>query len=80
MTTPSYGPLDRHLLDACKEHLNAALISFGNWCINRANGDHDQYTTLTMLKRRATDIESAVNKAGWRAITEFNQANETKDL
>lgn len=80
MTTTNYGSLDQHILATRDAKLNEALTSFGNWCLSRAAGDHDQYTTLTMLKRRATDIENSVNKAGWRAANEFTQANATQDL
>lgn len=56
--------------EARKAELNRRLEVLAQWAVARAQGDHDEDTTLTMLKRRVEQIEDGVNRAGWRAAAE----------
>lgn len=55
---------------ARKEKLNECLLNLSKWAESRAAGTHDADTTLTMLKKRVQEIETQVNRAGWRATVE----------
>jgi len=59
---------------ARKAELNRRLLVLAEWAVKRATGDHDGDTTLTMLKKRIDEIESGVNRAGWR---EANRESES---
>lgn len=54
---------------ARKEELNRRLLVLAEWAVKRATGDHDEATTMTMLKKRVLEIEDGVNRAGWRAAS-----------
>ena len=53
---------------ARKARLNRDLVIIGNWCIKRAEGNHDQDTTMTMLTKKLIKLQSDINKAGWAAM------------
>lgn len=53
---------------AKKQRLNDGLRTIAEWCISRADGDHDTDTTLTMLERKATSLRGLVLKAGWKEV------------
>ena len=59
---------------ARKAELNRRLLVLAEWAVKRANGDHDEDTTMTMLKKRILEIEDGVNRAGWR---EANRESES---
>jgi hypothetical protein len=49
-----------------------------HWCAKRAEGEHDDDTTMTMLLKKVNELPHQINKAGWMALDEFNkQNNET---
>lgn len=60
---------------ARKERLRQGLLTLASWAQSRANGEHDDETTLTMLERKAAELRSAVNKAGWAAIADRHSPN-----
>lgn len=47
-------------MSAKKDRLNAGLRSLAEWCIARADGEHDTDTTLTMLERKANVLRDRV--------------------
>lgn len=71
-----YDDFTNHVMDARKLRLNEVLHTLGDWCHARAAGDHNEMTTLTLLSRRISEIESSVNRAGWRAAAEYNKPSE----
>jgi hypothetical protein len=52
--------------------LNTGLLNLSEWCKSRAEGQHDQYTTLTMLEKKATELKHRVDKAGWDAMKDYH--------
>ncbi len=52
---------------ARKIALKHQLAILSDWAQNRANGDFNERTTLTVLKRKLVEIEDKVNKAGYAA-------------
>ena len=77
------------ICDARKARLSEALQTLSKWCAKRSEGDHDEDTTLTMLKRKCSEIEDSVTRAGWResarqareeAEATLEEANESGDL
>jgi hypothetical protein len=52
---------------ARKERLNQGLLTLSSWAASRAAGDHDEDTTLSMLKRKVAELHDAVDRAGWLA-------------
>ena len=59
------------LNEARLARLNTGLLNLAEWCKARAEGEHDQYTTLTMLERKAADLKHRVDKAGWDALKDY---------
>lgn len=59
-------PIDR-AADARRRQLNEDLRALGAWCLSRADGDHNEETTLTMLERRAGDLRRRCLDAGRRS-------------
>ena len=60
---------------AKKDRLNAGLRSIAIWCMDRANGQHDTDTTLTMLEKKAAALRGRVIAAGWAEIDRKNAAS-----
>lgn len=52
------------------DRLNRGLRTLGQWCFERAAGEHNEETTLTMLIRKVGELEEAVLRSGWAASTE----------
>ena len=52
--------------------LNARLTTLSIWAQDRADGEFNHHTTLTMLKRRVEDIEDAVSKSKCEAYGTYN--------
>jgi|688.fasta_scaffold01478_38 hypothetical protein len=52
---------------ARKERLNRGLLTLSSWASSRTIGNHDEDTTLSMLKRKITELCDAVDRAGWGA-------------
>jgi hypothetical protein len=71
----SFGPKRNQkgttISEARRTRLKQALVALAKWASARAEGDHDTETTITMLKRRASEIQDQVDRAGWAASTEF---------
>jgi hypothetical protein len=66
------------LYTARRNRLNEGLCTISDWCAKRAEGNYDDSTTITMLLRKVNELPHQVDKAGWRALDEFNkQNNET---
>jgi hypothetical protein len=61
--------------EARRKRLAWGLLALANWCVSRAESDHDDTTTLTMLERKTSDLVNATNKAGWDAVADFIQPN-----
>lgn len=62
--------MDPAIETARTERLKLGLHNLAAWCHARAEGEHDNETTLTMLKRKAAELEDAVNRAGAAAASE----------
>ena len=60
---------------ARRKRMAWGLLALANWCVSRAESDHDDATTLTMLERKTRDLVNATNKAGWDAVADFIQPN-----
>ena len=60
------------LKEARLARLNTGLLNLAEWCKARAEGQHDQYTTLCILERKATDLKHRVDKAGWDALKDYH--------
>jgi hypothetical protein len=58
--------------------LNTGLLNLAEWCKSRAEGQHDQYTTLTLLERKAAKLKHQVDRAGWDAVKDYHNTNSTK--
>jgi len=56
--------IDQAITDARIKRLNEGLLSLSDWCKSRSENPHDQYTTLTMLEKKATELKHKVDKAG----------------
>lgn len=65
--------IDIAVNDARIKRLNEGLINLSGWCKSRSENPHDQYTTLTMLEKKATELKHKVDKAGWAAANEFKE-------
>jgi hypothetical protein len=52
--------------------LNTGLLNLSEWCKSRAEGQHDQYTTLTMLEKKAAELRHRVVKAGGDALKDYH--------
>lgn len=66
------------LYTARHARLIEALHNLSHWCAKRAEGEYDDYTTMTMLLKKVNELPYQINKAGWMALDEFNkQNNET---
>jgi len=70
--TPSSGSERRpcsasSVMVARNRNLSDRLASLSGWCKSRSEGIHDTETTLTMLKKKVSNIEHRVNQAGWNA-------------
>lgn len=61
-------------LKARKARLNQGLLTLASWAQSRATGEHDEGTTLTMLARKVGDLNQAVQKAGWHAVEQHEEA------
>jgi hypothetical protein len=59
---------------ARKERLNQGLLTLSSWAAGRAAGDHDEDTTLSMLKRKVAELHDAVDRAGWLASTKADES------
>lgn len=59
--------LGSRMRDARRRRLSADLRALGKWCLSRADGDHNEETTLSMLERRAGNLRRRCMEAGWRA-------------
>jgi hypothetical protein len=69
---------DKILYTARHARLIEALHNLSHWCAKRAEGEYDDYTTMTMLSKKVNELPHQINKAGWMALDEFNkQNNET---
>jgi hypothetical protein len=69
---------DKILYTARHARLIEALHNLSHWCAKRAEGEHDDDTTITMLLKKVNELPHQINKAGWMALDEFNkQNNET---
>jgi hypothetical protein len=69
---------DKILYTARHARLIEALHNLSHWCAKRAEGEHDDDTTMTMLLKKVNELPHQINKAGWMALDEFNkQNNET---
>lgn len=53
--------------EARDARLKMGLLNLAHWCFQRAAGDHDDETTLTMLETKANELRSKVLRAGWAA-------------
>ena len=51
------------------------LYSISAWCASRADGEHDDETTMTMLQKKTSDLSHAIDKAGWNAASDFLKPN-----
>jgi len=69
---------DKTIYTARHTRLIEALHNLSHWCAKRAEGEYDDYTTMTMLLKKVNELPHQINKAGWMALDEFNkQNNET---
>ena len=55
---------------ARKERLESALHTLAAWASNRARGDFDTDTTLTILETKVAEIRGSIDRAGWAANQE----------
>jgi geranylgeranyl pyrophosphate synthase len=68
-----------HIARARKERLNQGLLTLFSWAAGRAAGDHDEDTTLSMLKRKTAELCDAVDRAGWLASTKADESEREMD-
>jgi hypothetical protein len=59
---------DKLLYTARRNRLNEGLRTLSEWCAKRAEGDYDDYTTITILLRKVNELPNQIDKAGWRAL------------
>ena len=52
---------------ARRERLKSGLITLSEWCKRRAEGAHNEDTTMEMLRKKVESLKDAVNRAGWDA-------------
>lgn len=64
---------DKALYTARRTRLIEGLRTLSQWCAKRAEGDYDDYTTMTMLLKKVNELPHQINKAGWMALDEFNK-------
>jgi hypothetical protein len=64
---------DKALYTARHTRLIEGLHTLSQWCAKRAEGDYDDYTTMTMLLKKVNELPHQINKAGWMALDEFNK-------
>ena len=57
------------------ERLNQGLETLSDWCKNRADGDYNIETTLSMLETMARQLRGRVVDAGLSAINEYIKHN-----
>ncbi len=67
------------LYTARRNRLNEGLRTISEWCTKRAEGDYDESTTITMLLRKVNELPDQVDKAGWRALAEFDKNENNKE-
>jgi hypothetical protein len=67
------------LYNARRNRLNEGLRTISDWCAKRAEGDYDDSTTITMLLRKVNELPHQVDKAGWRALAEFDKNENNKE-
>jgi hypothetical protein len=65
------------LYTARRNRLNEGLRTISEWCAKRAEGNYDDSTTITILLRKVNELPHQVDKAGWRALAEFNETTDT---
>jgi len=59
--------------EARSEALKKELRILIDWLLIRVNTDHDELTTITMLKRKLDRCEERVKKAGYDFIIQENK-------
>jgi hypothetical protein len=59
--------------EARSEALKKELKHLIDWLLTRLNNDHDELTTITMLKRKLDRAEERVKKAGYEFLIEQNK-------
>lgn len=67
------------LYTARRNRLNEGLRTISEWCAKRAEGNYDDSTTITMLLRKVNELPDQVDKAGWRALAEFDKNENNKE-
>lgn len=59
--------LDTAIAKARQNRLNQGLLTLSDWTSARAQKNHNEQTSLSILKRKVAELEDAVNRAGWAA-------------
>jgi len=59
--------------EARSEALKKELRILIDWLLIRVNTDHDELTTITMLKRKLDRCEERVKKAGYDFLIQENK-------
>lgn len=66
--------------EARSEALKKELRILIDWLQVRANSDHDELTTITMLKRKLDRCEERVKKAGYDFLVNENKKLWTQKM
>lgn len=54
--------------EARLKRMNDGLVSLAEWASARSAGPHNPDTTLTMLRRKAAELDERSMAAGYRAV------------
>lgn len=65
--------ITKGLKEARSEALQKELKILIDWINNRVNSDRDELTTITMLRRKITELEKKVNAAGYQHLTKTTE-------